>query len=83
MTGHPDCFGTMLPSIQEGQSNVTHKGKVFSFRIEKAGGTFVESRKTETDIKQWEECARCPDFDSCYRLSSAKLALETAVRTIY
>jgi hypothetical protein len=82
MTGHPDCFGTMFPSIREGQPNVTHKGKVFSFRIEKTG-TFVESRKTETDVKQWEECAHCPDFDSCYRLSSAKLAMEMAVKTIY
>jgi len=53
MTGHPDCFGTMFPSIREGQPNVTHKGKVFSFRIVKTG-TFVESRKTETDPKQWK-----------------------------
>ena len=27
----------------------------------------------------WEDCLSCRDFEHCYKLSMAKLALETAI----
>ena len=30
--------------------------------------------------RTWDECLECEDFDDCYRLSMAKLALESAVQ---
>jgi len=70
----------LFPSIENAASNVTHKGKVFNFRLERPG-MMVSKRVTEVDAKQWEECTQCPDFNNCYLLSMAKLGLEQAVRT--
>jgi len=36
-------------------------------------------RSIEINHDQWEECQQCADFDSCYKLSMAKIALESAV----
>ena len=80
MTEHQQCYGKLFPSIENAASNVTHKGKVFNFRLERPG-MMVSKRVTAVDAKQWEECTQCPDFNNCYLLSMAKLELEQAVRT--
>ena len=80
MTEHQQCYGKLFPSIENAVSNVTHKGKVFNFRLERPG-MMVSKRVTEVDAKQWDECTRCPEFNTCYLLSMAKLELEQAVRT--
>ena len=80
MKEHQECYGKLFPSIENAASNVTHKGKVFNFRLERPG-MMVSKRVTEVDAKQWEECTQCPDFNNCYLLSMAKLELEQAVRT--
>jgi hypothetical protein len=70
----------LFPSIENAASNVTHKGKVFNFRLERLG-IMISKRVTEVDSKQWDECTQCPEFNNCYLLSMAKLGLEQAVRT--
>lgn len=80
MKEHQECYGQLFPSIENGESNVTHKGKAFDFRLERLG-MMVSRRVTEVDSKQWDECTQCPEFNTCYLLSVAKLELEQAVRT--
>ena len=41
------------------------------------------SRTVTANMQQWDECQECPDFDGCYKLSMAKLALETAIQNQY
>jgi hypothetical protein len=31
-------------------------------------------------MERWDECLECEGFDGCYKLSMAKLALESAVQ---
>ncbi|EMI56801.1 hypothetical protein RSSM_01744 [Rhodopirellula sallentina SM41] len=33
----------------------------------------------ESNAQQWDECRRCPEFNSCYQMSMAKVALENWV----
>jgi len=82
MKEHEQCYGKLVPSIEHAGSNVTHKGKAFSFRLNRPA-VLVIDHVTEVDSKQWDECTQCPEFDTCYKLSMAKLELEQAVRTYY
>ena len=74
------CYGKLFPSIENSESNVTHKGKAFSYRLERLG-IMISKRVTGVDSKQWDECTECPEFNNCYLLSMAKLGLQQAVRT--
>lgn len=76
---HEECYGAMFPGTLHPVSDRPQKGKVFSFTLLSAGGLYRAGRKTEVNQAAWDECVRCPEFDHCYKLSMAKLALETAV----
>ena len=39
----------------------------------------IATRSTGVDLDAWKECLNCEAFDDCYKLSMAKLALETGV----
>ena len=80
MKEHQECYGKLFPSIENSESNLIQKGKVFSFRLDRPRVLAI-NRVTEEDSKQWDECIQCPEFDVCYKLSMAKFALEQAVRT--
>jgi hypothetical protein len=54
------------------------RGKVFSFELDTAG-LARSDRSIQTDMKEWDDCIACPEFDHCYKLCMAKLALETAI----
>ena len=58
--------------------NADMPGKVFSFEIDNAGLTRAD-RSINTDMAQWDDCLACHEFDHCYKLCMAKLALETAI----
>ncbi len=77
---HKECFGTIFPKqIGVGEQ----AGKVFSVRIDAPPGMMRARPNTQTDIGQWDDCQQCPEFESCYALCLAKLALQTAVTTNY
>jgi len=80
MKEHQECYGKLFPAIENSESNQIQKGKTFSFRLDRPRVLAI-NRVTEVDSKQWDECTQCPEFDACYKLSMAKLALEQAVRT--
>ncbi|WP_299691807.1 hypothetical protein [uncultured Tateyamaria sp.] len=54
------------------------QGKVFSFELDTAGLARSE-RSIRTNIAEWDDCIACPEFDHCYKLCMAKLALESAI----
>ena len=74
-----ECYGNMFPSINRPQTDVPLRGKVFTAKLERAGGMAIATRSTGVDLDAWKECVACEKFDECYRLSMAKLALETGV----
>ncbi len=75
---HKHCFGSIFPDHIQG---VERQGKVFSLCIDAPPGTMRCHPHIETDIRQWDDCRQCPEFESCYRLCMARIALETAVST--
>tara|TARA_R110001592_G_scaffold360963_2_gene670449 strand:- start:23058 stop:23285 length:228 start_codon:yes stop_codon:yes gene_type:complete len=74
----------MFPDNLHLRNNQQNKGKVFSVRISQLECAVLpvrSDRSIKTDIEQWDECKECPEFDSCYKLSLAKVALESAIAT--
>lgn len=80
-TTHKECFGTMFPDDLHLKNNVPNRGKVFTAHVQLVGGMARGDRSIEADIEQWDDCRQCPEFDSCYHLCLAKVAMEAAVAT--
>jgi hypothetical protein len=72
------CYGNLFPSMTSPRTDMTVKGKAFSVELRRAGGMMIASRRAAVDLEQWQKCLDCEAFDACYKLSTAKLALETA-----
>ena len=49
-----------------------------SFGMDSAG-LMRAGRNIQTDIAEWDDCIACPEFEHCYELCMAKLALENAI----
>lgn len=79
MTEHKPCYGTMFPDLIAPVDTGMHSGEVFSFEIKNFGLTHGE-RRVDVAMDAWEECLRCSDFEDCYKLSTGKLMLQTAIR---
>ncbi len=77
--GHKNCYGTMFPPILRLEADKIVPGKVFSFEIVRAGGTFVSHRRVAANIQEWDDCLDCPEFEHCYKLCTGRLALEAAI----
>ena len=77
---HPECYGSMFPSVLALREGLPTSGTVFSVVLERAGGLWRSHRAVRADVKRWDECLQCADFESCYKLSMAKLALESAIQ---
>jgi hypothetical protein len=76
---HKPCYGMMFPSVMTWEANRVARGKVFSFEIVRADGTFVSHRKISVDRQEWDDCLDCPEFEHCYKLCTGRLALESAI----
>jgi hypothetical protein len=69
----------MFPEPSRAFGDHRRAGKVFSFRLVPAGGIVRPDCLVEVNRDEWDDCLRCPEFESCYKLCMAKLNLETAV----
>lgn len=78
-TEHKTCYGTMFPRGRPTPTNEAQQGKVFSLEAISPIGLSPPRRRANIDLLQWDDCLTCPEFDHCYRLCLAKLALEEAV----
>ena len=76
---HNQCYGNMFPSVNSPRTDVPLRGKVFSAQLQRAGGMAIATRRTGVDLDAWNQCVACEEFEHCYKLSMAKLALETGV----
>ena len=74
-----ECYGNMFPSVNSPRTDMPLRGRVFSAELDRAGGMAIVTRRTRVDLDAWNECVACEQFDHCYKLSMAKLALETGV----
>lgn len=79
-THQPECYGTLFPDVLSLPEDRPASGKGFTVVLQRAGGIWRASRSVSADMEQWDECQQCPEFESCYKLSMAKLALESAVQ---
>jgi hypothetical protein len=80
-TNHTECFGKMFPDVLHVESDRPQRGKVFSTLLERAGGMIRCNREVTANIKQWDDCHKCPEFGECYQLSMGKLLLASAIVT--
>ena len=75
---HKACYGTMFHDTLHFEPNKEMKGKVFSFELGSMG-LGRSSRLVKVEIAEWDDCLECPEFDHCYKLCMAQLALGAAV----
>ena len=78
MSKHKNCYGTMFHDSLHFSVNDQMQGKVFSFELD-SSGLARSKRSIQTDIPEWDDCVACPEFEHCYKLCTAKLALENAI----
>jgi hypothetical protein len=76
---HQSCYGNLFPDTLHVSNDRPKKGKVFSYTLHTAGGLYRVGRETGVAMAEWDRCTECPEFENCYKLSMAKLALEDAV----
>lgn len=77
-----DCYGTMFPDSLHLKENVPNEGKVFTVWLKRSKGSVLPVRSdssVEVNYSRWQECRQCAEFESCYQLSMAKMALEAVV----
>jgi hypothetical protein len=75
---HKTCYGTMFHDTLHFETNKEMNGKVFSFELGSMG-LGRSDRSVKADISEWDDCLDCSEFDHCYKLCVAKLALQTAI----
>lgn len=76
---HKDCYGQMFPNEADLQSDQDAKGKVFSSHVKKKGLSIPE-KTAHVNIEEWDDCLTCSEFDSCYKMSTGKMAILNAIR---
>ena len=76
-----DCYGTIFPDMLQFRFGRELAGKVFKVKIDTLGAGHRD-RHLDADLPQWQTCQQCEEFQGCYDLSKAKLAIQQVVATI-
>ncbi len=79
MREHKECYGTMFHDSLHLVNNEKMKGKVFDFEQDSLG-LGISDRKVTVKMGEWDDCMECEEFEHCYKLCTAKLLLESAIR---
>ena len=79
VNNHKDCYGRMFPDTLHYWPDERVSGRAFWYELDTAGGVSRSDRKVDVDLKGWDDCRRCPEFEHCYKVGMGKLALEAAV----
>ena len=71
----------MFPDDLHLKHNAPNEGKVFTVRLDRAGGVMpvTSDRCICVDVDQWDDCQQCSEFESCYKLCLARVTLESAI----
>jgi hypothetical protein len=67
-------FPESLGPTESGEST----GKVFRLVSTSPVGMCRTRPRLEIDQAQWDKCRQCPEFEGCYQLGMARVALQTA-----
>ena len=71
--------GSLFPSVRVMAHNKDVAGAVFGYRVEQHG--IVSSPPTlSVNGEAWDNCTRCAEFETCYRLSLGKILMDIAIR---
>jgi hypothetical protein len=70
----------MFPSVIDTAHNRPVGGTVFGYEVY-YGGQVAQRRGATVNHDTWQECLKCSDLDSCYRVSTGKMLMELAVKT--
>ena len=76
---HKECYGTMFPSPLKPHADSAPSGKAFSVAVVPAYGLMPTTRHVDVDLAQWDDCLVCSELDSCQRLCTIRLSLESAL----
>ena len=81
---HKACFGKMFPDDLHSHDNVPNEGKAFTVLLESTCGVMRTrtNRQVSVKVDEWDDCQRCPEFESCYRLCIAKATIEGAIASL-
>ena len=77
--GHKKCYGQMVADTMHAATDRVMPGKVFDFELKTAGGMYRGDRVVHLKAEEWDDCLRCEEFDTCYRLSLIRLMVEGVV----
>ncbi len=77
-TDAKDCYGQMFPPVIRQPGNIRIAGQVLSYQVSRPG-MFPTDRTVAVDQQAWRECLVCPEYETCYRLSTSRLLLEMAL----
>jgi len=75
------CFGTIYPDLNQMQFGKPLAGKVFQICVDSLGAGHKD-RTLEIDLKAWQDCRECPDFENCRDFSGAKLEMQRVLREL-
>jgi hypothetical protein len=76
-----ECYGNIYPDLARLHAERVVRGKVFKILSDTLGMVRANPR-LEIDHAAWEECQRCPHYQSCYDFSNAKLAMQKVVSSL-
>jgi hypothetical protein len=68
----------MLPDTSHLHNKEVTSGKAFTLVTTSVIGAIPPTRDIVTNVQEWDDCANCPEFDSCFKLSLAKTAMKAA-----
>ena len=80
MSSEQECYGKMFPSVVEMVHDKPVAGEVFGYEVDYPGQV-AHRRDTMVNRDAWRKCLECSEFDGCYRLSTATMLMELAVKT--
>lgn len=69
------CFGTIYPDLERFSFGKPSTGKVFQIAVNTLGPGHRD-REMHIDVKAWNDCRQCEDFQNCLDFSNAKLQMQ-------
>jgi len=57
-------------------------GKVFTLVAVSPAGMCRARPRLDINRAEWDKCLQCPEFEHCYKLSMARVALQTAADSL-
>ena len=73
---HKPCYANMFRDVLHIEKSTS--GKVLSF-ARASLDLPREDRRVHMYLEEWDDCRECTEFDHCYKISLAKLLLQSTL----